>query len=303
MQRLSSEAHAMPATWKGFLSFGLVSIPIELSPAARTERISFNQLHKVCHSRLKQPLFCPTCNRMVERSEVEKGYEYEKDQYLLFSEEELEKVEPESARTMEILEFVKLNEIDPLYFDASYYIAPEAAGGKAYQLLLDAMQKSGYAAIAKLTMHGREYIVIIRPRKKGLTLHTMFYANEIRAAAETGADKTEVKDAERALAMQLIQNLAAPFEPEKYHDTYQEGLRTLIEAKAKGEDVVAAPQVAAVAPVDLMAALKQSLSQQQPKGEKKTLLRVVPKGIKPAEAPKVLSEPAEPAKKSRRRAG
>src|SRR5215470_3155691 len=118
----------MPATWKGSLSFGLVSIPIQLSPAARTERISFNQLHQVCHTRLKQPLFCPTCNRMVERSEVEKGYEYEKDQYLLFTEQELEAVEPDSARTMEILEFVQIAEIDPLYFDASYYLQPEPEG-------------------------------------------------------------------------------------------------------------------------------------------------------------------------------
>ena len=169
------------STWKGFLSFGLISIPIRLSPAARTERISFNQLHKVCHTRLKQPLFCPTCNRMVERNEVEKGYEYEKDQYLLFTEEELEKIEPESARTMEILEFVKVDEIDPLYFDASYYVAPEEAGARAYHLLLEAMKKSGYAGIAKVTMHSREYIVIIRAGRNGLTLHTMFYSNEIRS--------------------------------------------------------------------------------------------------------------------------
>src|SRR5579863_9872242 len=111
------------ASWKGFLSFGLVTIPIRLSPAARSERISFNQLHSVCHTRIKMPLFCPTCNRMVERNEIEKGYEYEKDQYLLFTEAELEEAEPESARTMEILEFVKVSEIDPLYFDASYYAA------------------------------------------------------------------------------------------------------------------------------------------------------------------------------------
>ena len=231
----------MPAsTWKGFLSFGLISIPIRLSPAARTERISFNQLHKVCHTRLKQPLFCPTCNRMVERNEVEKGYEYEKDQYLLFTEDELEKIEPESARTMEILEFVKIDEIDPLYFDASYYAAPEEAGARAYHLLLEAMKKSGYAGIAKVTMHSRENIVIIRAGTNGLTLHTMFYANEIRPAAEYGnTDKTELKEQERTMAVQLIENLAAPFRPDKYHDTYQEGLRTLIAAKAEGQDVVA----------------------------------------------------------------
>src|SRR5450432_2878323 len=153
---------AMPSsTWKGYLAFGLISIPIRLSPAARTERVSFNQLHKVCHTRLKQPLFCPTCDRMVERSEVEKGYEYEKGQYLLFTQEELDEVEPETAHAMEILEFVKLDEVDPVYFDASYYIAPEEAGQRAYQLLTEAMEKSGYAGIAKIAMHNREYIVVI----------------------------------------------------------------------------------------------------------------------------------------------
>jgi DNA end-binding protein Ku len=282
----------MAATWKGSLSFGLVSIPIQLSPAARTERISFNQLHKVCHSRLKQPLFCPTCNRNVERNEIEKGYEYEKDQYLLFNEDELDKIEPESARVMEILEFVKVDEIDPLYFDASYYATPEPAGAKGYRLLLDAMNKSGYAGIAKVTMHNREYIVIIRPRKSGLTVHTMFYANEIRQPADAGADKFEIKEQERSLASQLIETLAGTFQPEKYHDTYQEGLRTLIEAKAKDQDVIATVPAVQAAPVDLMAALKQSLTQ-KPHAEKKTLLRVVPKGDQAADAPK----------KSRRKAG
>src|ERR1700728_2487747 len=132
----------MPSSaWKGYLTFGLISIPIRLSPAARTERISFNQLHKVCHTRLKQPLFCPHCNRMVERSEIEKGYEYDKDQYVLFTAEELESIEPDSARAMDILEFVKIEEIDPVYFDASYYIAPEEGGVHAYHLLMESMRK------------------------------------------------------------------------------------------------------------------------------------------------------------------
>jgi DNA end-binding protein Ku len=253
----------MPSsTWKGYLTFGLISIPIRLSPAARTERISFNQLHKVCHTRLKQPLFCPTCDRMVERSEVEKGYEYEKGQYLLFTQEELDEVEPETAHAMEILEFVKFDEVDPVYFDASYYIAPEEAGQRAYQLLTEAMEKSGYAGIAKIAMHNREYIVIIRPREHGLTLHTMFYSNEIRAEAEYGqADKGQIKDQERTLAQQLIESLAAPFEPDKYHDTYQAGLQNLIEAKSSGRKITAMPHTQAKAPViDLMEALKKSLA-------------------------------------------
>ncbi|HTZ99450.1 MAG TPA: Ku protein [Candidatus Aquilonibacter sp.] len=284
----------MPASsWKGFLAFGLISIPVRLSPAARTERVSFNQLHKVCHTRLKQPLFCPTCNRMVERNEIEKGYEYEKDQYLLFTEEELEAVEPESARTMEILEFVKLGEIDPIYFDASYYLAPEDEGRKAYYLLLEAMRESEYAAIAKVSMHNREYVVIIRPQDKGLTLHTMFYANEIRQAAETGSDKVEVKQQERALAEQLIKSLAAPFQPEKYHDTYQVALQELIAAKAKGMEVTSAPHVARAPVIDLMQALKNSLAAKPaPVPERKSLVRAVPR-----------AEPEVTARKTKRRTG
>jgi DNA end-binding protein Ku len=273
------------STWKGYLTFGLISIPIRLSPAARTERISFNQLHKVCHTRLKQPLFCPTCDRMVERSEVEKGYEYEKGQYLLFTQQELDDVEPDSARTMDILEFVKLEEIDPVYFDASYYVTPEDAGEKAYHLLTEAMEKSGYAGIAKITMHNRENIVIIRPREHGLALHTMFYSNEIRTAEEHGhTGKTEIKEVERTLAQQLIESLAAPFEPAKYHDAYQDSLQRLIEAKASGQKIAAVPHPARAPVVDLMEALKKSLaSNQTAAAEKKpTLVRGPVRSEKPA---------------------
>jgi DNA end-binding protein Ku len=249
--------------WKGHLTFGLISMPVRMFAAARGERISFNQLHKECHSRLKQPLFCPVCNRNVERSEIVKGYEYEKDQYVLFSEEELDKIEPPSARVMEILEFVKLSEMDPLYFDSSYYVSPEDAGVKAYQLLMKAMEQSGYGAIAKLTMHQREHIVIVRPGTKGMTLHTMFYSNEIRAAESVPTDKVEVKDQEKKLAQQLIESLAAPFDPQKYRDEYQENLRAMISAKLQGRQVteVAQPHLAPV--IDLMEALKKSLAEKK----------------------------------------
>lgn len=249
--------------WKGHLTFGLISIPIRMFAAARGERISFNQLHKECHSRLKQPLFCPVCNRNVERSEIVKGYEYEKDQYVLFNEEELDKIEPPSAHVMEILEFVKLSEMDPLYFDSSYFLTPEDAGLKAYQLLMKAMQESGYGAVAKLTMHQREHIVIIRPGSKGMTLHTMFYANEIRAAEAVPTGKVELKDQEKKLAEQLIESLAAPFDPQKYRDEYSENVRGMIAAKLKGQEVteVAQPHMAPV--IDLMEALKKSLAEKQ----------------------------------------
>jgi DNA end-binding protein Ku len=250
--------------WKGHLTFGLISIPVRMHAAARGERISFNQLHKECHSRVKQPLFCPTCNRQVERNEIVKGYEHEKDQYVLFNEGELDKIEPVSAKVMEILEFVKLDEMDPLYFDASYYMAPEDAGAKAYQLLLKAMEESGYGAIAKLTMHQREHVVVIRPGTKGMTLHTMFYTSEIRAAEAAPSDKIELKEQEKKLANQLIQSLAAPFQPEKYKDEYQENVKAMIEAKLAGKEVteVAQPHMAPV--IDLMEALKKSLAEKTP---------------------------------------
>jgi DNA end-binding protein Ku len=267
------------SVWKGYLTFGLISIPIRLFSAARSERIGLNQLHKVCHSRIRMPLFCPTCQRQVERSEIVKGYEYEKDQYVLFDEEELDKIEPESARAMEILEFVKVDEIDPLYYDASYYLTPEEEGKKAYQLLLEAMEETGYAAIAKITMHQREHIVVIRPRDNGMTLHTMFYTNEIRQVAEYGqrTPAAEPKEAEKKLATQLIESLAAKFEPEKYKDRYQESMLALISAKQKGQEIAAVshPKLAPV--IDLMDALKRSIAEKEkPAASKKPPIRVVP---------------------------
>jgi DNA end-binding protein Ku len=252
----------MPTTaWKGHLTFGLVSIPLRLYPAARKEGLKLHLLHKKCHTRLRQPLFCPTCNRTVERSEVVKGYEYEKDQYVLLEEEEIKKIAPASERTMEIQEFVKLGEVDPVYFHASYLAVPEQAGRKAYELLLKVLEEGGRAALAKLSMHQREYLVIIRPRDHGLTLHTMYYAEEIRSVSEYGRqDHVELKPQEMKLAKQLVESLSGPFKPEKYHDEYQERLKALVASKQKGRQVATAakPELAPV--IDMMEALKKSLA-------------------------------------------
>ena len=267
------------SVWKGYLTFGLISIPIRLFSAARGERVSLNQLHSVCHSRIKMPLFCPVCDRKVERNEIVKGYEYEKDQYVLFDEKELDKIEPESARSMEILEFVRLEEIDPLYYESSYYVTPEDEGRKAYQLLLDAMEDSGYAAIAKITMHQREHIVVVRPRANGMTLHTMFYTNELREVAEYGkrTPAAEPKEAEKKLATQLIESLAAKFEPEKYKDQYQESMKALIAAKQAGQEVAEVPRAKMAPVIDLMEALKKSIAEkEQPSASKKPPVRAVP---------------------------
>jgi DNA end-binding protein Ku len=254
-------AHAI---WKGHLSFGLITIPVGLFAAARGERISFNQLHKACNSRIKQPIFCPTCNRMVERTEIVKGYEYEKDQYVLFNDEDFDKVAPPSSRTMEIQEFVKEEEIDPIYLDASYFMIPEEAGEKAYYLLTKTMEECGYAAVAKLSMHQREHIVIVRPRENGLTLHTMYYPDEIRKVAEYGKNSgAKPKEREIKLAHQLVESLAAEFDPAKYHDEFREQLKALIEAKRQGREVASTPEPHRAPVIDLMEALKKSLAERE----------------------------------------
>jgi DNA end-binding protein Ku len=248
--------------WKGYITFGLISIPVRLYAAARSDRISFNQIHEPCGSRIKQQIYCPVCERTVERSELVKGYEAEKDSYILVEDEELKKIAPESQETMEILEFVKLAEIDPIYFDTSYYATPEEPGRRAYQLLLETMQKTGYAAIAKLAMHQREYTVVIRPRDEGLTLHSVYYANEVRAIPEYGQTRgTEVKPAEIQLAEQLVKSLAAPFEPEKFEDAYQKRLTDLLEAKREGRTIKETKTKKLAPVIDLMAALQKSLGE------------------------------------------
>lgn len=250
--------------WKGHLTFGLVSIPIRVHAAARSERIHLNQLHRECHSRVRQPLYCPTCERMLDRGEIIKGYEYEKDQYVLVEEEEVKKIAPSSSTAMEILEFVRLSEVDPIYYDSSYLLVPEEAGRKAYFLLVETMEESGYAGIAKLVMHQREHTVILRPRQNGITLHTVYYENEIRQVEEYGqTDSIEVKAQEKKLAKQLIENLVGDFQPARYHDEYQKQLQGLVEAKREGREIAAAPEQKLAPVIDLMDALKKSLAQSE----------------------------------------
>jgi DNA end-binding protein Ku len=248
--------------WKGHLTFGLVSLPVKLYSAARSETVSFNQLHKSDHSRVKQVLYCQVEDRPVPRSELVKGYEYEKDKYVVVDEEEIKKVAPKTAKTMEILEFVKQNEVDPVYFESSYYLAPDEAGEKPYCLLFEALKRSGYMALAKIAMHNREHIVILRPGKNGMLMHTMFYKDEVRQTEEFRTDTSLVKDKELELAMALIDSLTAPFEPEKYKDNYRENLKAMIAAKVEGKETVAAPAAQHLAPVvDILEALKMSLAE------------------------------------------
>lgn len=262
----------MPASvWSGYLTFGLISMPVRLYSGARSTRIGFHMLHRDDLTRVKQQLYCPHDERVIERSEIVKGYEFRKGEYVVIEPEEIKKIEPKTARAMEILEFVKEEEIDPVYFESSYYLAPDEAGKKPYALLSQAMQESGYLAVAKLAMHNREYTVLLRPHEGGLMLHTMYYQEEIREAPAI-SDHSNLKEGELKVAHQLIEALAAKWEPEKYHDTFEENLKKLIKARMEGGEVTAVEKPRKQAPpTDLMAALRQSLAEM---GKKKGPQRV-----------------------------
>jgi DNA end-binding protein Ku len=274
----------MPSSvWSGHLTFGLISMPVRLFSGARSSGISFNMLHRPDKSRLKQQYVCLADGQVVERSEIVKGYEFRKDEYIVIEPDEIKKIEPQTAKTMEILEFVKQSEVDPVYFESSYYMMPEEAGRRPYALLTKALEESEYVAIAKITMHNREYTVFLRPHEGGMMLHTMYYAEEVRKVEGFGPPDVELKDAEVKVAHQLIEALAAEWDPEKYKDTFQENLKQLIETKLEGGEVAVAEKPKKLAPVvDLMAALKQSLAQME--GKKKPAATI--KSEEPAVAAK-----------------
>ncbi len=252
----------MPATvWKGYLTFGLVSFPIRLHAAARPETVHFHLLHNKDLSRVKEVMFCAREDKPLERSDLVKGYEYEKDEYVVIEPEDLEKIAPPTATVMEILQFVRISEIDPIFLETSYYVSPEEAVSRPYALLLQAMKDTSYDAIAKVAMHGREHIVVLRPSDHGIVLHTMYFVDEIHAEREAGAPKqAKFERKELDLAKKLIDTLAAPFKPEEFHDQYRENVERLIKAKRQGRKVRPIKQPKAAPVVDLMQALQKSLA-------------------------------------------
>ena len=275
------------SVWKGHLTFGLVSFPVRLTVAARSQTISFNQLHKHDHSRVKQVLYCQAEDKPVARDELVKGFEYEKDKYVVVEEDEIKQFAPKSAKVMEILEFVKAEEVDPVFLETSYYLQPDEAGEKPYTLLFEALKRTGYVSLAKIAMHNREHIVLLRPGKHGLLLHTVYYRDEVRAMDEFRTDTTVIKEKELELAVSLVEALAAGFEPEKYKDAYRESIQALIEAKVQGAHVVAPPAPPQLAPViDIMDALKKSLSMLK----KPPVSVMEPEGARPVELAGVQEE-------------
>ena len=247
------------------VSFGLVSIPVRLYVATHSEQPSFNLIHGVCKSRIKQQTWCPRCERVVERSELVKGREVAKDQYVLFTDEELKALEAAASQAIDIQEFVPLADVDPVYFQDTHYLGPDKGGDKAYQLLAEAMRDTGMVALAQHVSRGKERLVLIRPFADGLALHTLYYADEVRAFDEIErGPKATVKPAETNLARKLIEQLAADgFTPQQYHDHWRERLQEAVDQKIAGEEVaVPAVQPAQAKVIDLMEALKQSLSRE-----------------------------------------
>lgn len=235
----------------------------------RYSHISFHEVHKECGHRVHQQLYCPFDEKVVSRDDIVMGYEVDEDKMIIVDRQELKKLQPASASSMEILQFVKLSDVDPIYFETSYFSVPEEEGRRGYTLLLNTMNELKLAAIAQVTMHQRERTVIIRPYREGLTLHTLYYPNELHDVAGYGKNNsTNLKTPEISLAEQFAKGLIAPFRPDKFHDEYQERVRQLIESKDKGTAAPKPEKNSRLAPVvDLMTALRQSIANKTAKSK------------------------------------
>ncbi len=246
----------------GQIAFGLVSIPVKLFSAAESsERIAFNMLHRDCGSRVQQHLFCPKDERTIDRNDVVKGYEFSRGQYVLFTEEELKAIEEKTTQQIEITEFVKSDQIDPIYFAKPYYLGPDKNASRAYALLARALEETGRWAVAKYAARGKGYLVILRPLGKGLVMQQLYYPNEIRAMDEIDLGDSDVKPNELKMAVQLAEMSASDaFHPEQYRDEVQDRIRGLIQKKVEGEEIMSSlveePQAQVI---DLMEALRRSL--------------------------------------------
>lgn len=261
----------MAATvWKGFVSFGLVSFPVRLQVAAREKSIQFHLLHKKDLSRVKEVYFCQAEDKPLKRDDMVKGFEFGKGEYVVVDQAELDKIAPKTAKVMDILQFVKAADFDPVFLDKSYHVLPDGDVTKPYALFRQAMRQRGQYAIAKVAMHNREHIVVIRPDGNELMLHTMFFADEIQQAeVKTGSEKFTAQ--ELKLAGQLIDTLSGQFDPKKFHDEYRTNLERLIEQKQKGERVTVSKSEKPAPVSNILDALRKSLAAKpESKSQKRT---------------------------------
>ncbi len=254
----------MRPIWKGHLTFGLITIPMKLYTATDTKDIRFRLLHKSCLTPIQNKRYCPKHEQIVDWNDVVRGFEYAKGKFVTLSDEDLEKIPLETAGTVAVTGFINLSEIDPIYFQKSYYLAPDEGGQKAFRLIHDAMGEMGRVAMGKVVIKEKEHLVAVRPYDGALVMNTLFYADEIRAVGDIPEFpiQTKVLPNEMKMAMELIQGLAASFAPQEYKDDYRAALKKLIDAKIEGEELV--PLVKEERKVvDLMDALKRSLEMTQ----------------------------------------
>jgi DNA end-binding protein Ku len=249
-------------TWKGFMKISLVNIPVRVFPATDSAAtISFNQLHGECQTRIQQKRWCPRCEREVPMSEIVKGYEFEKGRYVVMSEEDVAKVRPESTRVIDLVQFTDAASIDPMYVERPYYLAPDGAmASEAFAVMREGMK--GKAGIGKLALYGREYLVAVQPKEKGMIMYTLRHAREVRSMdniEELDNVPAKIKPEEMKLARAVIENFEGELNLAEYRDEYQEELQRIIDAKIAGEEVVATEEETPPKVVNLMDALRQSL--------------------------------------------
>lgn len=257
----------MHTVWKGAISFGLVHVPVKMHTAAQDKDISLRMIHEVCGSPLRYVRECPVCEVEVPWSDIVKGYEYEKGHFVLFTKEELQSMEDEGNRTITILDFVDLSDIDPVYYQKTYYLSPDQAGGNAYQLLREALHTTNKIGIAKVTLRDKSSLAAIRVLENCLVMETMYYPDEIRNVSQVPniPSAVSINPRELELAQMLINQLSASFEPEKYTDEHRERMLLRIQEKIAGKEVKRAPEAANEPPIaDLMAALQASIQAMQP---------------------------------------
>jgi len=245
--------------WKGAITFGMISIPVKLYGATESKDVAFNTLHVECKSRLRQKRWCPVDDREVTADEVVRAYEYTKDQYIEITDEDLEQMPMPSKHTIELTSFVKQADLDPVYFERSYYLEPDDVGLKPYALLMRALKTKQVAAVAKVALRNKESLCVLRAGESVLMLETLFYPDEVRTQDLPNSPEVLVSGPELNMALSLVEMLEEPFDPRKYHDNYRAALLEVIEAKRSGAEVVAQPEAPMPKTVDLMAALKASL--------------------------------------------
>jgi DNA end-binding protein Ku len=256
------------ALWKGAVTFGLVNIPVRLYSAVQEKGLKFHMLHSEDGGRIRYQRVCAICGQEVTWDEIVKGFEYSKDHYVQFSPEELQALDVDSIKAIDIVNFVPLEEIDPIYYNKTYYVVPEPSGLKAYRLLQEALEAEGSVGIAKVALRDKEHLATIRLKDDVFVLETMHWPDEIRQPAFEDLDRNvDVRDSEVKMARQLIQQLSSDFQPGEFRDEYREHLRTLVEQKVEGQEitVVAEPEEEPTKVVDLMEALKASVAEAKKK--------------------------------------